>query len=334
MHPAPGPGSATAQQPSRGRAPASLLRGLLRALPRRLAGAFAVLFGAATLAFGALQLIPGDPVAVLLGPANTTTPEVREQIRHQLGFDQPVFTQYLHFLGQLLRGDLGQSYQLQRPVAGLVAEQLGPTLQLVGSAVLLALLVATVSAVATAGRRPGLRSLTGAWELVAVSTPSYWLGLVLLTVFSFHLRWFPVAGADGFGSLVLPAVTLALPLAGTLAQVLREGLEAALAQPFAVTVRARGRGRTALVVRHALRHAAVPMVTLTGWLTGSLLGGTVLVEAVFGRPGVGALVLGAVNSRDVPVVIGVVLFSALAFVVISAVVDALYTVLDPRLGNR
>ncbi|RKE22707.1 ABC transporter permease [Streptomyces sp. TLI_171] len=320
-------GPAAAALPSRGPA-------LLRAALRRLAGAVAVLFGAATLAFTALRLIPGDPVSVLLGPSTTTSPEVRDEIRRQLGFDRPVLAQYLHFLGRLLHGDLGQSYQLQRPVADLVAEQLAPTLQLVAAAVLLALLVAIASAVASAGRPPALRALTGAWELVAVSTPSYWLGLVLLTVFSFHLRLFPVAGADGFGSLVLPAVTLALPLAGTLAQVLREGLEAALAQPFAVTVRARGRGRTALVLRHALRHAAVPLVTLTGWLTGSLLGGTVLVESVFGRPGVGALVLGAVNSRDVPVVIGVVLLSALAFVLISAAVDLLYTVLDPRLGNR
>ncbi|MFJ5234762.1 ABC transporter permease [Kitasatospora sp. NPDC088391] len=325
-HPAPS-GLAAAAAPSRGPA-------LLRAVLHRLAGAVAVLFGAATLAFAALQLVPGDPVAVLLGPSTTASPEVRAEIRRQLGFDRSVPAQYLDFLGRLLHGDLGRSYQLQRPVAGLVAEQLGPTLQLVGAAVLLALLVAIASAVATAGRPPALRALTGGWELVAVSTPSYWLGLVLLTVFSFHLRLFPVAGADGFGSLVLPAVTLALPLAGTLAQVLREGLEAALAQPFAVTVRARGRGRTALVLRHALRHAAVPLVTLTGWLTGSLLGGTVLVESVFGRPGVGALVLGAVNSRDVPVVIGVVLLSALAFVLISAVVDLLYTVLDPRLGNR
>ncbi|MFF2078443.1 ABC transporter permease [Kitasatospora sp. NPDC058162] len=314
--------------------PSRRVPALLRAGLRRLIGAVAVMFGAATLAFGALQLIPGDPVATLLGPATTTPPEVREAIRHQLGYDQPVAVQYLHYLGGLLRADLGQSYQLQRPVSGLITEQLGPTVQLALAAVLLALLVAVLSAVATAGRPAAVRALSGLWELVAVSTPSYWLGLVLLTVFSFHLRLFPVAGADGFAALVLPAVTLALPLAGTLAQVLREGLEAALGQPFAVTARARGLGRSGLVVRHALRHSAVPLVTLTGWLTGSLLGGTVLVESVFGRPGVGSLVLAAVNSRDVPVVIGVVLLSALVFVVISTAVDLLYGVLDPRLGSR
>ncbi|GAA1934225.1 ABC transporter permease [Kitasatospora viridis] len=330
---APGGAEPAAAGPARPGRPARL-PGLLRAVLRRLVGAVAVMFGAATLAFAALQLIPGDPVATLLGPATTTSPEVRQMIRHQLGYDQPVAVQYLHYLGGLLRGDLGQSYQLQRPVTDLIAEQLGPTVQLALSAVLLALLLAVLSAVATAGRPPALRALTSVWELIAVSTPSYWLGLVLLTAFSFQLHLFPVAGADGVAALVLPAVTLALPLAGTLAQVLREGLEAALGQPFAVTVRARGVGRATLVARHALRHAAVPLVTLTGWLTGSLLGGTVLVESVFGRPGVGSLVLSAVNSRDVPVVIGVVLLSALLFVVISAVVDLLYTVLDPRLDPR
>ncbi|MFJ8470851.1 ABC transporter permease [Kitasatospora sp. NPDC094011] len=323
---------AGAVEPAAARPPR--LPALLRAGLRRLVGALAVLFGAATLAFAALQLIPGDPVATLLGPATTTPPEVREAIRHDLGYDQPVVVQYLHYLGGLLRADLGQSYQLQRPVSDLIAEQLGPTAQLALTAVLLALLIAVLSAVATAGRRPALKALTAAWELVAVSTPSYWLGLVLLTVFSFQLRLFPVAGADGVAALVLPAVTLALPLAGTLAQVLREGLEAALGQPFAVTARARGLSRAGVVLRHALRHAAVPLMTLTGWLTGSLLGGTVLVESVFGRPGVGSLVLAAVNSRDVPVVIGVVLLSALVFVVISTAVDLLATVLDPRLGNR
>ncbi|GII95968.1 ABC transporter permease [Sinosporangium siamense] len=303
---------------------------MIAVLIRRAASALAVLLGAATLAFAALELIPGDKVAALLGPATSASEQVKAQIRAEYGFDRPIVVQYLHYLGRLVRGDLGDSYQLSRPVAGLLAEQLWPTAQLALAAIALAVALAVLSAVVTAGRRAG-RAVATAWELAAVSLPSFWLGILLLTVFSFQLGMFPVVGGEGISALVLPAVTLALPIAGMLAQVLREGLEAALAQPFAVTARARGLSHTAVRVRHTLRHATVPLATLTGWLTGSLLGGAVLVETVFGRPGVGALTLQAVSNKDMPVVIGVVLLSAVVFVVISAVVDALYAVVDPRL---
>lgn len=306
---------------------------LARAAVRRLGSALAVLVGAATLAFLALQLIPGDPVSVLLGPTNAGSPAVRAEISREYGFDRPVGEQYLHYLGRLLQGDLGDSYQLQRPVWSLIGDQLVPTVQLALAGLVLAVVLAVLSAVATAGRRPALRTVASVWELVAASTPSYWVGIVLLTVFSFRFHVFPVAGADGFASLVLPAVTLALPLTGVLAQVLREGLEAALEQPFVVTARSRGVGRTAVRLRHALRHSAMPLLTLAGWLTGSLIGGAVLVETVFGRPGIGSLVLQAVSAKDMPVVIGVVLLSAFVFVVISTVVDLLHPVIDPRLRS-
>lgn len=283
------------------------------------------------MAFAALQLIPGDPVTVMLGPGTVATPEIKAQIRAQYGLDQPLALQYLHYLGNLLRGDLGESYQLQRPVADLIGEQLWPTVQLALAALALAVLLAVTTAVATAGRRPALRALATLLELLTVSSPSYWIGILLLTAFSFQLRIFPVAGDQDLSALVLPALTLALPLTGVLAQVLREGLETALGRPFAVTARSRGLSVTAVRLRHALRHAAVPLVTLTGWLTGSLLGGAVLVETVFARPGIGALTLQGTTNKDMPLVIGVVLLSALVFVVLSTLVDLLYTVIDPRL---
>lgn len=306
---------------------------LSAALLRRLLSAVGVLLGAATAAFITLELIPGNPVSALLGPDTTASPAVRAEITRQYGFNQPVIVQYLRYLDRLAHGDLGQSYQLQQPVIALIRGQLWPTAQLALAAMLLAIAVALISAVATAGR-PALRAVASLCELVAISTPSYWAGILLLTVFSFRFRLFPVAGAQNLSSLVLPAVTLALPVAGTLAQVLRENLEAVLGQPFVVTARARGLGRTAVLVRHALRHAAIPLVTLTGWVTGSLLGGAVLVESIFGRPGIGSLTLTSIENRDMPVVIGVVLLSALVFVVISATVDLLYTAIDPRLRTR
>jgi len=312
--------------------PARALR-ILRGLGTRLLGALGVMFGAATLAFTALSLVPGDPVTVLLGPFTTASQEIRDQIVRDYGFDRPLHERYLSYLGRLVQGDMGESYQMQRPVAGLIAEQFGPTAELALAAVVLGVAIATASAVATAGRGRLLRALAQAWELVAVSLPFYWLGILLLTVFSFQLGLFPLVGADGPAALVLPALTLALPIAGVLAQVLREGLETALEQPFAVTARARGLSRTAVRLRHALRHAAVPLATLSGWLAGSLLGGAVLVEVVFGRPGLGALTMQAALDKDMPVLIGVVLLSALVFVVIAALVDLFQLLVDPRLRH-
>ncbi|WP_308301770.1 ABC transporter permease [Frankia umida] len=298
---------------------------------RRLAAALVVMLGAATLAFGALHLIPGDQVAILLGPNSAASPEIRAQIRADYGFDQPVVVQYVHYLGDVVRGDLGQSYQQQQPVTALIGDQLWPTVQLALAALGLAVLFAVASAVLTAGRRPPLRSVASAWELVAVSTPPFWIGLLLLTAFSFQLSLFPVAGAGDLRSLVLPALALALSLAGVLGQVLREGLEATLTQPFVMTARARGLSQLGVTTRHSLRHATVPLLTLAGWLTGTLIGGVVPVETVFGRPGIGALILQAVATKDMPVVMGVVLLCALAFVVISTLVDLLALVVDPRL---
>lgn len=309
------------------------MKAVLREVARRLAGAIGVLLGAATLAFLVLHLIPGDPVTVLLGPNTSVTPQVRLQIAEQYGFDRPVIEQYLTYLGHLVRGDLGESYQLQRPVAALIGAQLAPTAALALAALVLAVVLALLSALATAGRRPAWRGLAILYELVAASTPSYWVGVVLLTFLSFRFRLFPVAGGQDLRSLVLPAVTLALPVAGVLAQVLRESLENALEQPFVVTARARGLSETATRTRHALAHAAVPTLTLTGWITGTLLGGAVLVEAVFGRPGLGSLTLSAVDSKDMPVVIGVVLLSAAVFVALANLVDILSAAIDPRLRS-
>ncbi len=159
----------------------------------------------------------------------------------------------------------------------------------------------------------------------------YWLGIVLLSVFSFGLGWFPVTGSDGIASLVLPAVSLSLPLAALLSQVLRDGLEEALDEPFALTVRTRGVGETALRWRHVLRHSLLAVSTLSGTLLASVLGGSVLTETVFGRPGIGRVLVQAVGSRDMPLVLGIVMLAALTFVTINLAVDALYRVIDPRL---
>ncbi|WP_405387070.1 ABC transporter permease [Streptomyces sp. NBC_01102] len=304
-----------------------------RWLLHRAVGAVLVLWGAASLTFLVLHLVPGDPVTTLLGASATDSSALRDQIRHEYHLDDPAAVQYVSFLSKLATGDLGTSYQQQQPVSLIIGEQLGDTAQLALSALALLVVTAVVTAAATAGRRRRVRGAVSGAELVAVSTPAFWLGIVLLTLFSFRMNVFPVAGAGDWRSLVLPAVTLAVPFGSLLAQVLREGMETALHQPFALTARSRGLSGAGLRLRHALRHAAVPAVTLSGWLAGGLLGGTVLVETVFARPGLGRVALDAISGRDIPVVVGLVLLSALVYLVVNACADLLCLWADPRLRS-
>ncbi|MFT4185568.1 MAG: ABC transporter permease [Rhizobium sp.] len=306
-------------------------RNLIHAVARRLGVIVAVLWGAATIAFIAVKLIPGDPVSILTGGENIVDAAEREALVRQYGLDQPLVLQYGRYIGQALLGNFGESYQYRQPVVDVIREAAGPTLQLAGSAIVIALSLAITVSLATAGRRRGLAVTLSSLELVLLSTPVYWIGIVLLSLFSFRLQWFPVTGNDGFSALVLPAIALSLPLAALLSQVLRDGLEEALAQPFALTVRARGVGETLLRVRHGLRHAALAASTLTGTLFATTLGGSILTETVFGRSGIGQITLQAIKTRDMPLVLGLVMLSACVFVIINLLVDALYLLIDPRL---
>ena len=304
-------------------------RAVVRRLIRHLGGVLLIVWGAATAGFVALKLIPGDPVEVMLGVQAQVSESVKAAIRTDWGLDDPVIVQYLRYLGRLVTGDLGRSYQLRQPVTEVITSQLGPTLALAGLAIVFALLLSLSTAILARGRFA--RGLASTIELVLVSSPTFWIGLVLIAVFGFGLQWFPVTSTRGFGALVLPAITLALPISGIISQVLRQGLEAAEAQPFVHTARARGIGYARLVARHTLRHASGDGITLSGYILGSLLGGAVLVETVFGRAGLGRVTLRAVIDRDLPVVLGIIVAVALAFAVINLLVDLVHERLDPRL---
>ena len=305
------------------------------ALVLRIAGiaasAVLVLWGAATLAFLAFRVIPGDPVSVMLGPQAQVSESVKDAIRAELGLDRPPFEQYVAYLGGLVRGDLGESYQLRMPVSEVIGRQLGATLQLSAAALVIAVVVALAVALLARGRIAG--AIATGIELVILSSPVFWIGIVLLSVFAFGLGWFPVTGSRNPATLVLPAITLALPVAALLGQVLRDGISEAERQPFADTVRARGAGPVWLTLRHSLRHGATGALTLAAYLTGSVLGGAVLVETVFARPGLGRVTLAAITDRDLPVITGIILLSALVFVIVSIVVELLHPVLDPRLRH-
>ncbi|MFT4197343.1 MAG: ABC transporter permease [Pseudoxanthomonas sp.] len=304
----------------------------LRAVATRLGSGLLVLWAVITLAFLGVYAVPGDTVQMLIGE-NPATPELVAAVRAEWGLDRPLSVQYLHYLWRVLHGDFGRSYVLKTDVAALIRSQLPATLELTAAAAVVALLLAVAVAVGAAGSRRGGRIATQV-ELVVAAIPTFWLGIVLLFVFSFTLRWFPVSGADGLSALVLPAFALGLPLAAVIGQVLRKELERALEQPFALSVRAWGVGGLQLRLRHGLRHAALPAVSLGGWMIGGLIGMAVITEQVFGRPGLGRILVSAVQQKDLPVVLAVAVISALVYVVTSTLADLAYLWIDPRLRDR
>ncbi|GAA3100393.1 ABC transporter permease [Pseudonocardia yunnanensis] len=308
---------------------------LARRIGWRLLAGVGVLWGAATAAFFTLHLTAGDAaLSTVAGQGADPTQAVLEQVRRDYGLDQPLWRQYVDYLGELLHGDLGESYQQRLPVAGAIEAQLGQTVQLAAGAIVIALVLAVLVGVLTAKRRRWVRSTTTGVELLLASTPTFVIGLVLLIIFSIGLHLFPVSGQDGLRSLVLPTFTLALPVTAVLSQVLRSELEDVLEQPFILTARARGMRDVAVRFRHALRHAAIQLVTMSGVVIGGLLGGTVITESLFNRQGIGQLMLVATTNKDIPLVVGVVIFCALVYVVVNLVVDILYTIIDPRVVTR
>lgn len=308
---------------------------LPRRLVLRLLTSLLVLWGAASLTFIALNVTAGDTaLAILGGPDAMPTPEVLEQVRREYGLDQPLIVQYGQYLGRLAQGDLGESYRLRIPVIEAIAQNAGATVQLAFWAALLAVSLALLTALLTAKRARWITASASGSELVLSSMPSFVLGILLLLVFSFELHWFPAAGSNGWRSLVLPTLTLALPLAAVLTQVLRQELEDILEQPFIVMARARGMSEALVRLGHALRHALIPLVTLSGFILASLLGGAVITETLFARQGVGRLMLEATTGKDIPVVLGITLLAAFIYVLVNLLVDLLNGLIDPRVNDR
>jgi ABC-type dipeptide/oligopeptide/nickel transport system permease component len=303
---------------------------MLGFLARRIALAIPVLFGATLLAFIVIRVVPGDPVTVLLS-GRPTTPEVEAQLRHQFYLDRSPPMQYLLFLRDLGQGDLGISMRTGNPVREDISDRLPATLKLTGFAFALALLVGLVLGLAGSLLRSRLvdRLLTGV-QVASVSVPPVWLGLLLLIVGSFQLGWFPATGDEGWESLVLPAITLALPSGAVVGQVLRDGVREAAAEQYVITARSKGLAERQITIRHILRNALMPVITVSGLIAGSLITGSVVIESVFARPGVGRLAVDAITNKDTPVVMGIVLLAATVYIVVNIVVDILYAVADPR----
>lgn len=307
-----------------------------RFLAARLLTGAIVLWGAATLTFVMMHLTSGDTaVAILGGPDAMPTAEQIAAVRAEYGLDRPFIVQYGDWLWRLLHGDLGQSYRLRIPVSEAIADQLWPTVQLGLTSAALAFVLAILSATLTVRRkRTWIGKLASINELVFVAVPVFVVGIALLLIFAFYFPILPVANATGIAGLVLPAITLALPMAATLAQVLRQELEDVLEQPFILTARARGLSDLATRFRHALRHALMPVITLSGFFLAALMSSTAVTESLFSRPGVGRLLVDASNTTDVPVVVGITILSALFYVIASVAVDLFGAVVDPRMVAR
>ncbi len=299
---------------------------------RRAGQAAIVLIAAFTATFFLLQLLPGDAILIKFSdPSLGLSPEQLDDIRATYGADVPWGEQYLHAGLSFLAGDFGYSTQYGTPVRTMLAEALPATLLLAALgllvAVVLAVLIAALSALAPfAWLRDGLRQVPGLF----VAVPVFWLGILLIQVFSFGLGWVPIVGADPVSGLILPVLTLAVPISAPLAQVLVRSIDRVQAQPFVTVVRAKGAPPAWVLTRSVARNAAVPTLTIAGVLFGELVGGAVVTETVFGRTGIGRLTEQAVANQDIPVLQGVVLLSALGFVVISFAVDLATPLIDPR----
>jgi len=299
-------------------------------LAQRLAGAVLVVFGVISIVFLLIHLIPGDPVEIMLGEAASSTD--REALRVALGLDQPVMLQFTHYLHGLLQFDLGTSLQSRRPVTDLLQERLPATLLLASVTLAVTLTLALPLGMLAAVRRGSAWDGGAmAFSMLGVSIPNFWLGPLLILVFSLWLGWFPVSGREGAGSVVLPAVTLGTGLAAVLSRMVRSSMLEVLGEDYIRTARAKGLPPQRVILHHGLRNALLPVITLLGLQLGALLAGAVITETVFSWPGIGLLTIEAIQSRDYPVVQACVLLISVGYVLVNLLTDIAYAWADPRI---
>ncbi|MDA8251803.1 MAG: ABC transporter permease [Rhodospirillales bacterium] len=301
---------------------------------RRLAAILALTFGISVVVFLIIRLIPGDPAIVLLG-TNAGDPTLVARLHRQLGLDLPIQDQYLRWIGNILRGNFGYSFGYQQSVDSLLAANFPATIQLTVASLGLSLVLgAVIGATAALKRNTALDTAAMGFALTCMSMPSFWLGLLLILGFAVKLPWFDVVGGTSLKGLVLPAVTLALGSAGFNARFIRSSVIQALAQKHVITARAKGTTRLQVLLRHVFRNALLPVITIVGLQIGQLLSGTIVVETVFSRPGIGRLLVQAILSKDYLTVQAVVLIIAVIYALTNFLVDLAYPLLDPRIARR
>lgn len=304
---------------------------------KRLFKLIPVLFGVSIAVFLMIYLIPGNAAEVVAGP--TATPEEIHNIAVKLGLDQPAYVQYLRYMGGVLKGDLGYSYQTGQSVAEAISTRYANTFSLALFSALVATIVGVgTGIVASAKRNSFFDRLSMGISTLGISAPSFWIGLLFMIIFSMKLKWLPISGfngmiwtKEGFSSLILPAVTLGFGSAAMTSRMTRSSMLEIIHQDYIQTARAKGVKERIVILKHALKNALIPIITIVGLNFGSLLGGAVVVESVFAINGIGRLMLQAISARDFPMVQGTVLVVATTFIIINLIVDILYAAIDPRI---
>ena len=314
---------------------------MLSYIRMRLLQTIPVIFGVTLVSFSVMHLIPGDPARVLLGDmgggsaSGDLSDEAYQNLRSELGLDDPFIVQYGNFVFNAAQGDFGRSFQTNRPISSSIIEVLPYTLRLTVVGLGIAILMGGVLGVfAALYRNTWIDTATMAVSLVGLAMPSFWLGFILIYIFSLRWQVLPSTGSEGIKTLILPAVTLGLVASGTVARLIRSTMLEVLGNEYIVTARAKGLHNRTVILRHALRNALIPVVTIVGLQFGALLSGAVIVETVFARRGLGRLAVESVLSRDYPMVQGTILVAAVGYVVINLLVDLSYSWLDPRIKYR
>ncbi|MCH8078202.1 MAG: ABC transporter permease [Proteobacteria bacterium] len=304
---------------------------MLNYLGARLFGALLVVVGVTTIVFMLIHVVPGDPVEVMLGESAQVAD--KEALRETLGLNLPLSTQWLNYVSGLLQLDLGTSLHSKRPVVEILSERIPATSLLAGTSILIALIIALPLGVLAAVRKDSFWD-TGAmaFSMLGVAIPNFWMGPLLILVFSLWLGWFPVSGNDQTLSLVLPALTLGTALAAILSRMIRSSLLEVLNEDYIRAANARGLSPTTVIWKHGLKNAALPVVTIMGMQLGALLAGAVITETVFSWPGIGQLTIESIQKRDYPVVQSCVLLISLSYVFINLLTDLAYAYLDPRVS--
>jgi peptide/nickel transport system permease protein len=298
---------------------------------RRLLSAIPVIFGVLTITFAVMYLLPGDPASIMLARSGASADQIA-RLRAELGLDDPLLTQYLRYMGNALQGDFGHSISSQEAVFSKIMKALPKTLELALAAMLIALPLGTLLGVVAAIRQDTWidRSLVGL-SSIGVAMPSFWFGLMLILLFSVTLKWLPASGQGSLKQLILPAIVLGLGAMGTATRTARASMVEILRQDYLRTARAKGLANRAVITRHALRNALIPIITMVGLLFGWLVTGSFIVEMVFARQGLGQVLITAIQQKDLPVVQGAVLYTSLLYIILNLVVDLSYGLVDPRI---
>ncbi len=288
------------------------------------------MLGVVTVVFLIVHLIPGDPVEIMLGEQARAVD--REALRHEMGLDKPIHLQYVAFLKGLVRGDLGQPLHTKQPVLTSIARRLPATIELAAAAMAVALLLAIPLGLLAAYKKDSLVDQGSMlFALLGISMPNFWLGPLLIIVFSLKLGWFPVSGRGSLAHVVLPAITLGTAMAAILTRMTRASMLDVIKSDYITTARAKGVRESLVVLKHAFRNALIPVVTIVGLQIGGLLAGSIITETIFAWPGIGRLTIQAINARDYPLVQGCVLIIALGYVLVNFATDLLYGLIDPRI---